>query len=98
MRRISIIVTNDERTNQLKERVKDALHLLSPEITMHDFRVVWGTTHSNVLFDICVPFGFSTKDDILHDQVVKMVEGLDPTYRAVITVDHNYIPSDAPEE
>ena len=92
------IVTNDERTNQLKERVKDALHLLSPEITMHDFRVVWGTTHSNVLFDICVPFGFSTKDDILHDQVVKMVERLDPTYRAVITVDHNYIPSDAPEE
>lgn len=92
------IVTNDERTNRLKERVKDALHLLSPEITMHDFRVVWGTTHSNVLFDICVPFGFSTKDDILHDQVVKMVEGLDPKYRAVITVDHNYIPSDAPEE
>ena len=51
------IVVDDAPTNALREQVREVLRGISPEITMHDFRVVWGKTHSNVLFDVCVPFG-----------------------------------------
>lgn len=86
------IVTNDPRTNELKEKVKEILGEISPQITMHDFRVVWGATHSNLIFDICIPFGFSMNDKQLAEKVADMIYQLDPTYHSVITVDHDYIP------
>ena len=63
------IVVDDAPTNALREQVREVLRGISPEITMHDFRVVWGKTHSNVLFDVCVPFGFRYTDAALLDEI-----------------------------
>jgi cation diffusion facilitator family transporter len=86
------IITDDARTNELKKQVEALLDTISPEITMHDFRVVWGPTHSNLVFDICVPFGFSMKDDELVEVVSDKIHKLNSTYYAAITVDHDYVP------
>lgn len=86
------IVTDDPRTNQLREKVEEILGGISPEITMHDFRVVWGTTHSNLIFDVCVPFGFFLNDRELADQITDAILQVDSGYHAVITVDHDYVP------
>lgn len=86
------IVTDDIRTNELKAQVQKIVKKISPEITMHDFRVVWGTTHSNLIFDICVSFEFKIKDDDLSNMISREIYQLDPTYHSVITVDHDYIP------
>lgn len=86
------IVTDDARTNVLKMQVEDLLKELSPEISMHDFRVVWGTTHSNLIFDVAVPFGFSLSDDELKAELAARVAKIDPTFRTVVVVDHSYIP------
>ena len=59
---------------------------------MHDFRVVWGTTHTNVIFDVCVPFGYPVKDDALCTEIQKKLFELSPVYYAVLTVDHDYVP------
>lgn len=88
------IVTDDERTNQLKKQVQQIVSRISPEITMHDFRVVWGTTHSNLIFDICVSFGFEIGDTDLVQRITDGIHALDPTYHAVITVDHDYVPTE----
>ena len=88
------IVTDDARTNQLKAQVEEIIHKISPEITMHDFRVVWGTTHSNLIFDICVSFGFSISDKVLSDRISQAIYQLDSTYHSVITVDHDYVPTE----
>lgn len=88
------IVTDDERTNQLKKQVQQIVSRISPEITMHDFRVVWGTTHSNLIFDICVSFGFEIGDTDLVQRITDGIHSLDPTYHAVITVDHDYVPTE----
>ena len=81
------IVTGDERTNQLRDQVGKLLHLVYPQASMHDFRVVWGVTHSNVVFDVAVPFSLKETDQQIKDRLDQAVKTLDPTYRTVVTVD-----------
>lgn len=87
------IVTNDERTNRMRERVREMIGSMSPEISMHDFRAVWGPTHANLVFDVCVPFGFSMTDSELSGRIEREVRGLEGNCFAVVTVDHDYVPS-----
>ncbi len=87
------IITDDERTNGLKARVKGIIAGISPEIGMHDFRVVWGPTHANIVFDVCVRFGFPLDDDELKKKITEEIKKLNVNYFTVITVDHDYVPS-----
>lgn len=86
------VVTDDERTSTLKRLVLQKLRALSTEIDMHDFRVVWGNTHTNLIFDVCVPFGFQWDDKELLQRVEETIRELDPHYFTVVTVDHDYVP------
>lgn len=81
------IVTDDERTNHLRAQVNALIAAVYPEITTHDFRVVWGLTHSNVVFDISVPFSEKKSDKELTSSIRALVETLDESYRAVVTLD-----------
>jgi len=54
------VVITDERTNALKEQVEQTIETLLPDIHIHDFRVVWGFDHSNLIFDVVVPFDVDT--------------------------------------
>ena len=87
------IITDDKRTNDLKIKVKDIICSISPEIGMHDFRVVWGPTHANIVFDVCVRFGFELNDNELTEKITDGIKKLSSNYFAVITVDHDYVPS-----
>lgn len=86
------VVTNDEKTNALKEKVTDLVSKVSSGLSMHDFRVVWGKTHSNLIFDVVAPYGLPESDDELVEILSREITKIDPTYRAVITIDHSYIP------
>ncbi len=81
------IVTEDERTNKLREQVRKLLRVVYPQASMHDFRVVWGVTHSNVVFDVAVPFSLKESDQQIRDRIDEAVKTLDPDYRTVLTID-----------
>lgn len=87
------VVTNDTRTNRLRAEVEIILENLSPEIGMHDFRVVWGRSHSNLIFDVVVPFDFKWSDDELVKIISDRIYELNPNYHSAITVDHDYVPT-----
>jgi hypothetical protein len=87
------VVLDDERTNALKDKVNELIMEISPDISMHDFRVSWGLTHSNLIFDIVIPYGMPQSDKEVVDNIKKKIEELDPSYRAFVTVDHTYIPN-----
>ena len=78
---------NDPRTNALKAEVLVLCSELYPEASVHDFRVVWGVTHSNLVFDIAVPFSVKDEDDTVRRKIEAGVRELNSTYRAVITID-----------
>ncbi len=86
------IITNDERTNELKAIVKNLIVEISPKISMHDFRVVWSVSHSKLIFDIVVPFDFQWSNEELIEQISDRIHKLYDNYHSVITVDHDYIP------
>lgn len=91
------IITDDAKTNELKVTVHEVIKQISPKISMHDFRVVWGVTHANLIFDVVVPFDFQCCDDELIELISDKIQQIDATYRAVITVDHDYIPNEKPD-
>lgn len=91
------IITDDAKTNELKVTVQKVIKQISPKISMHDFRVVWGVTHANLIFDVVVPFDFQWCDDELIELISDKIQQIDATYRAVITVDHDYIPNETPD-
>lgn len=85
-------VENDnEQINELKRSVQDIIALLSPDMNVHDFRVVFGTTHTNLIFDIMVPITYPENDAELCHRISHGVKGLiGEQYNTVITVDRNY--------
>lgn len=85
------IVTNDERVNDIKNKIISIVEEANQELTIHDFRVVFGPTHSNLIFDVVVPTQCAISDRELKELIGNEIKKLDPTFNSVITVDRNYI-------
>ena len=83
------VVTDDERLNQLHAQVQLIVAGIDSNLSMHDFRAVFGPTHTNLVFDVVVPPGFSLSDSELSRRIEQQVQALG-SYFCVITVDHNY--------
>lgn len=84
------IVTDDELTNTLRQQINMIVTGIDSRLSMHDFRVVLGKTHSNLIFDILVPPGYKTCDEELRERVQREVRNIDPAFHCVITLDRNY--------
>lgn len=85
------IITDDERTNHLYKHVQDILNEISPDIMMHDFRMVVGPTHTNLIFDVAIDFDFPMSDSDLCDEIEKRVQQLNPQCHAVVKVDRSFV-------
>ena len=85
------IATADEKVNQLRRQVADLARVVEPEMTIHDFRVVRGPTHTNVIFDAVVPHKCRLTDEEVLQRLRRAVSALDPAYQAVIQIDRAYV-------
>ena len=81
------IVTDDAEINAMHARVESAVREIDSALRIHDFRFVRGTTHTNLIFDVAVPFECSSSDDDVRDAVIARIRAIDPSYFAVITID-----------
>lgn len=84
------IVTDDETTNLLRAQVKQIVHDISPDLSIHDFRAVIGVSHTNLIFDVCVPFSVKMSDADITSLISQKVKEINPTYYTVIVVDRSY--------
>ncbi len=85
------IETNNTLITQTKKFVEETIRSISDELSLHDFRMVTGPTHTNLIFDLVVPFDFSIKDDELKELIQKKVAARDSFYCTVINIDKNYV-------
>ena len=85
------IETNNEIVNALREKVNDGVVLLIEGASIHDFRMVQGPTHTNLIFDVVVPYGVKESDEQVKEKISKMVQIIDETYFTVINIDRLYI-------
>ena len=81
------IVTNDERVNELREFLDGIVKETLPEVKTHDFRVVIGQTHTNLIFDIALPFESKISPDEAEGLIKEAVSRARGDCYCVITVD-----------
>ena len=84
------IVTDDGITEETRQRVAALVHCIDDEINIHDFRMVVGPTHTNVIFDAVVPFKFRLTDAEVREKIEAAVRALDGNYYAVVNVERPY--------
>lgn len=87
------VATNDTAVGAMREKIALRMNqLLGGETSIHDFRMVEGPTHTNVIFDIVVPQGYKMSDSevarMAKENILAMDQG---QYRAVVKIDHSYI-------
>lgn len=81
------VIVGDARTDALHCKVQSLVTALYPAVTIHDFRVIWGVTHSNIVFDAAVPFAVKDSDAVITQKLEAEIQKLDPDYRTVVTID-----------
>ena len=77
-------------TNAYFEDLKRILSQIDPAITVHDFRTVRGDEHTNLVFDLVIPYGFHLEDDQIKAEIDRHFEKYPNKIYTVITFDHPY--------
>lgn len=85
------IITNDKEINQLRCMTGKIIKSIDEKLSMHDFRVVKGETHTNLIFDVVIPVGYEIKSSELIGKIEKAVKKENENYYAVVTIDENYV-------
>lgn len=84
------VMNNDTETIELKEKVTKILNNIDSSLTLHDFRIVKGPTHSNIIFDVMVIYTFEMSDQELKEMIQAQVHQINPNYNTVIDIDKDY--------
>ena len=85
------VVVGDPVVTALREQVTALVKTIDPRITIHDFRMVPGATHTNLIFDVVIPFDEQLTRPQVAQQVCRLVEGMEGRYRAIIKVENSYV-------
>lgn len=87
---IDPIVLDDPLQNELKSEVLSLVKELSFPCSIHDFRIVKGDTHINLIFDLLVPMEEKLTDRQIKTILSDKISLLNPNYYTVITIDRDY--------
>lgn len=95
--RLKVIVSSviDAMNSAYFERLKSNKKVKNPDdkfrkVTFHDFRIVEGPTHTNLIFDVALPFDFDMTDEEVVNHIELEIRKINPTYYVVIDVDKAY--------
>lgn len=84
------LVVNDERVDELHSLVAAQCRKIDPALQIHDFRVVDGPTHTNLIFDLVIPFDFKYSEKQTKELLSKKIREQNENYYAVITTESSY--------
>lgn len=85
------IVTDSEEVNDLKSKTVTILHNINNCLSLHDFRVVFGKTHTNILFDILLPYKLNLKEDEITTLVTEEIRKINQTFNVIFKIDREFI-------
>jgi cation diffusion facilitator family transporter len=86
------IEINDQKVVEKKNEVVMAIKELEPKATIHDFRMINGEEHINLIFDLVVPFSYNEQqEEELLFRIEKTLKKLDERYQVVITIENSFI-------
>lgn len=83
------VKVNDPDTELYRAKVVEAIHQIDPKWRFHDFRIVSGPTHVNLVFDLVIPFEEKYAQEEIEEMLLKHIES-DKKIYLVLTIDHPY--------
>ncbi|WP_022749263.1 cation diffusion facilitator family transporter [Lachnobacterium bovis] len=88
------VITSDAEVLELRDTIKDIVARIESSITIHDFRVVKGMTHTNLIFDVLVPYYMNASEEALSEQIQEAVnKEIGEKYFIVIHMDTDFTKS-----
>lgn len=85
------IEVDNQSVQENKQMVEEIITSIEPKMTIHDFRTVIGPTHTNLIFDVVVPYECKMKNEEILNQIEEKLKGKEKTYYVVITFDRSFI-------
>ena len=85
------VVVGDPTVTALHQQVAALVKTIDPRITIHDFRMVPGQTHTNLIFDAVIPFDERLTRQQVADRIRQMVSEMEGDYRAIVKVENSYV-------
>jgi len=85
------IESDNETVLAMRDQVAELVRRIDPAITIHDFRVVPGKTHTNVIFDAVVPAGLPMSEEAVAGRIRLLVADAYPNHYAVVDIDQSYV-------
>lgn len=83
------IVTSDETVQRVRQQISDFVTRIDPALSIHDFRMVPGDGHTNLIFDCLLPTGYPSRDTLMN-ALNAFALSLDERYRLVVMFDTDY--------
>ena len=85
------IESNNEIVVVMRKKVSDIVQEIDSRLSIHDFRMVPGKTHTNLIYDVVLPQEFQMSDDEVAKMIREKVREKYPNYYSVIKVEKAYI-------
>ena len=83
------IVTDNEQVNMVKGKVDAIVKDIDKDFSMHDFRMVFGENHTNLLFDVSIPYETALSKEKIAAIIEEKVKDIDPKFCVVLTIEHS---------
>lgn len=84
------LLLDDEKLNEAKSKTIEIITQIDEKLTLHDFRMVDGPTHTNLIFDVVVPYDLKISNDELKKTISEKLKQINPKFNAVIDIDHDF--------
>lgn len=85
------VEVDNEKIAEIKKELAEKIQDKLPEVSIHDFRMVQGPTHTNLIFDVVVPYEYEKTGSQVKAEIEDIVSKSWENYFAVIHVDHSYV-------
>lgn len=84
------VETDNEEINKAKAMVETIIKKIDSNLSMHDFRMVAGPSHTNLIFDIVIPYDCKLSQKFIKDEIDHRLKAYDKIYYTVITFDNSF--------
>ena len=85
------VVLNDEELNKYKNLVLKVIKEMNPKYSIHDFRIVKGTSHTNLVFDLLLPVDDDREHSDIRKELNEKVRAINPNLNLSIKIEHGFI-------
>ncbi len=85
------LAVNEERVTATRDQIIEIIKQVNSDYTIHDFRMVESPSHTNLIFDMVIPYGHKQSRQEIADIVSDKIKEHNPMYCCVITVEHNFV-------